>query len=95
MANWAVATIAGFSFVVLFFDGAVDVLLGAAHRTPSCARRPDARDGGRLHVHATDPLEDQTVLFPRPRRRIGRPRPQRPGPRYPQLPARRSGAWSR
>ncbi|MER5465532.1 hypothetical protein ABT010_33560 [Streptomyces sp. NPDC002668] len=28
------------------------------------------------------------MLIPRPRRRIGRPRPMRPGPRYPQLPRR-------
>ncbi|RPK32245.1 hypothetical protein EES39_39095 [Streptomyces sp. ADI92-24] len=26
------------------------------------------------------------MLIPRPRRRIGRPRPQRPGPRYPHRP---------
>ncbi|MER7689640.1 hypothetical protein [Streptomyces sp. NPDC097610] len=40
-------------------------------------------------------LEDLLVLIPRPRRRIGRPRPQRPGPRYPHRPARIAPAWSR
>ncbi|MEU9189478.1 hypothetical protein AB0D14_34035 [Streptomyces sp. NPDC048484] len=43
------------------------------------------------------------MLIPRPRRRIGRPRPQRPGPRYPQRPgprypqrpAKLPGTWSR
>lgn len=35
------------------------------------------------------------MLIPRPRRRIGRPRPQRPGPRYPHRPDRLPGAWSR
>ncbi|MEU3953618.1 hypothetical protein AB0F45_15060 [Streptomyces achromogenes] len=39
--------------------------------------------------------EDQLVLIPRPRRRIGRPRPQRPGPRNPQRPVRLPGTWSR
>lgn len=33
------------------------------------------------------------MLIPRPRRRIGRPRPQRPGPRYPQHPRRLALAW--
>lgn len=33
------------------------------------------------------------VLASRPRRRIGRPRPQRPGPRYPHRPARLTGPW--
>ncbi|MFD3851420.1 hypothetical protein ACFWVB_36905 [Streptomyces microflavus] len=35
------------------------------------------------------------MLTPRPRRRIGRPRPQRPGPRHPQRPARLPGTWRR
>lgn len=35
------------------------------------------------------------MLIPRPRRRIGRPRPQRPGPRYPHRPARITPTWTR
>ncbi|MET7584659.1 hypothetical protein ACIF6H_34060 [Streptomyces microflavus] len=35
------------------------------------------------------------MLTPRPRRRIGRPRPQRPGPRHPQRPAQLPGTWRR
>ncbi|MGI5359978.1 hypothetical protein ACQI4E_32420 [Streptomyces sp. CA-252508] len=35
------------------------------------------------------------MLILRPRRRIGRPRLQRPGPRYPQRSDRLPGAWSR
>ncbi|MDJ0385247.1 hypothetical protein [Streptomyces sp. G-G2] len=41
------------------------------------------------------PLEEPIVLIPRPRRRIGRPRPQRPGPRYPLRPDRLPGTWRR
>ena len=33
------------------------------------------------------------MLTPRPRRQIGRPRPQRPGPRYPHRPHRLPAAW--
>ncbi|WP_329449302.1 hypothetical protein OG906_42745 (plasmid) [Streptomyces sp. NBC_01426] len=40
-------------------------------------------------------MEAFIVITPRPRRRIGRPRPTIPGPRYP-LPQRRlPGTWSR
>ncbi|MFE1894214.1 hypothetical protein [Streptomyces microflavus] len=35
------------------------------------------------------------MLTPRPRRRIGRPRPQRPGTLHPQRPARLPGTWRR
>ncbi|WP_326793998.1 hypothetical protein OHA79_52220 (plasmid) [Streptomyces sp. NBC_00841] len=38
-------------------------------------------------------MEDLLVLTPRPRRRIGRPRPTRPGPRYPLPPHRLPGTW--
>nr|WSW64524.1 hypothetical protein OG513_38965 [Streptomyces sp. NBC_00998] len=56
----------------------------------------------RRHQHDVDGaqrcprrLEEPLVLIPRPRRRIGRPRPQRPGLRYPHRPDRLPGAWSR
>ncbi len=33
------------------------------------------------------------MLIPRPRRRIGRPRPAVPGPRYPHRPRRLPRSW--
>lgn len=35
------------------------------------------------------------MLTPRPRRRIGRPRPQRPGTRYPLAQRRLPGTWGK
>ncbi|MER6736527.1 hypothetical protein [Streptomyces puniciscabiei] len=66
---------------------------GQADRPPRSAPADEPLAGALLAVHRH--LEEPLVLIPRPRRRIGRPRPQRPGPRYPHRPDRLPGAWSR
>ncbi|MFC8273830.1 hypothetical protein ACFUJR_15155 [Streptomyces sp. NPDC057271] len=55
MANWikAVAAIAVFSFVVLLFDGAVDVLLDAAHRILTAVPNVQVGDNTSTGVWAT------------------------------------------
>jgi len=59
------------------------------YRPASRRRTPSAGRTASAHRR----LEDLPVLIPRPRRRIGRPRPQRPGPRYPHRPARLPSTW--
>lgn len=57
------------------------------------ARAPPTSPAGH-RLPPTDVWRRPTVLIPRPRRRIGRPRPHRPGPRYPLPPHRPDGTRS-
>ncbi|MEU2867021.1 hypothetical protein ABZ672_54040, partial [Streptomyces mirabilis] len=57
-------------------------------------RRRDVGVGARRRGGAThQSLEDTPVLIPGPLPGIGRPRPFRLGPRYPQRPVRLPGVW--
>ncbi|MGW6925911.1 DUF6417 family protein [Streptomyces sp. NPDC054950] len=58
---------------------------------PAASPRARRRTWRRRVLAVHRPLEERSYAFPVPRRRIGRPRPQRPGLRYPQRPARLPG----
>ncbi|MGY4983783.1 hypothetical protein ACWCYL_42835, partial [Streptomyces sp. 900105755] len=57
--------------------------------------QPAGHRGRQGRGMGADARRNPTVLIPRPRRRIGRPRPQRPGPRYPHRPVRLAAPWTR